>query len=237
MRKTWVMVWLVAMLMAVGCQSQPFERETLTPLGEQSSMSVLFDVMYTTPAQLVTDDTVVIEIPFHDDLALISVARVDRSTQSLQLLGMNHLGVKLFHVAHDGRSPSVVFAAGPLEERKDILLSIAQDTWRIYFDVTPQFETSARRHDTTLVMKRKTDEGTLSFTIAGHPGRLIEKKLSTWWGDRWRISYFNYQPVKEAGQLAEGKVRMLHPAGIVLDNSKYHYRIIVHNRKWREVGS
>jgi hypothetical protein len=49
---------------------------------------------------------------------------------------------------------------------------------------------------------------------------LLEKRLEGFWGTIWRVRYYRYAP--ESGGL--------YPRGIVMDNERFHYRIIVKNR-------
>jgi hypothetical protein len=134
-------------------------------------------------------------------------------------------------VAYVDGQPVIRFAAPPLKERSQVLLSLAADAWHIYFDLLPTHSWKARRSDTRLELREKTGQGTIHYTLAGQPAVLIEKSRSTTWrGTRWRVRYYDYTP---AGSIASGaSPDWRHPSGIVLDNKTYHYRIIIKNRKW-----
>ena len=265
--KAWLMVvtlcvmgWLMGSL--TGCASPPFERQTLVPLGVTSPQQVLGNLGRGMPTRLVTDDTVVIKAPFRDELAVLSVVKIDRLAVSLELMGMSHTGVKLFHVAYEDGKPVIRYAAPPLVEQKQVLESLATDSWHIYFDLLPELEAWQKTSWDDMTFKRKTEQGNLTYTVAriaenkDAPPRtvLIEKKLSTWTGTKWRVRYYHYQQqtkadsqgdadasisenaISEASDARDASHLKLHPAGIVLENKKYHYRIVVKNRKWRELS-
>lgn len=106
-----VCVLMGLMLAAAGCQSQPFVRGELPALGTTSNQALLDDVARQTPKGVTTDDTVIIQAPFRDDMALLSVAKIDRVHRSLELLGLSPVGMKLFHVAYVDGKPVVRYAA------------------------------------------------------------------------------------------------------------------------------
>jgi len=49
---------------------------------------------------------------------------------------------------------------------------------------------------------------------------LLEKRLTRWICPVWRVKFYEYTPTREC----------VFPRGMVLDNTRYHYRIVVKNR-------
>lgn len=264
-RCCWTLFIAAAMLVffLAGCASEPFKRQTVVPMGVTSPQQVLEKLAHGLPTSIVTDDTVVIQAPFRDDMAVLSVVKIDRINVTLELMGMSHTGVKLFHVAYENGKPVIRYAAPPLADQKQVLESLATDSWHIYFDLLPELAAWKKTSWDKMAFERKTEQGTLKYTLMRiakdktSPARtvLAEKKLATWTGTKWRVRYFHYSQQPEPA--AKPKVSLtapadlknppaatpelednikLHPAGIVLDNEKYHYRIIVKNRSWREVA-
>jgi hypothetical protein len=60
--------------------------------------------------------------------------------------------------------------------------------------------------------------------MGGSQSILLEKRQAGLFGTIWRAQYFDYTT-------AEGG---LYPRGIVMDNSRYFYRIVVKNRDWQK---
>jgi hypothetical protein len=176
----------------------------------------------TIPEQFTSDDTVIIRAPFHDDMAVLGVLNVDRKARTYELYGLNPLGVEFFHVGGDRHGPAIRSAIPPLMAHQDLLLSIARDIERMYFDLVPGDDSKARVQSTRVIFSRRTDEGTLASELGDEPAVLLDKHLDGFFGSVWRVSYYDYRP-------ALGK---LYPHAIVMDNGKYHYQIIVKNRDW-----
>lgn len=238
-----------SLLLLTGCTSEPFKHQTLIPMGVTAPQQILDKLARSMPTSIVTDDTVVIQAPFRDDLAVLSVVKIDRINVTLELMGMSHTGVKLFHVAYVDGQPLIRFAAPPLAKQTQVLESLATDSWHIYFDLLPELDSWKKTSWDNMTFERKTSNGKLTYTVAriaktkdvAPATVLTEKQLSTWTGTKWRIRYFQYEPPTQS-QVEDGNISTpavnakRHPTGIVLDNKKFHYRIIVKNRQWQEVS-
>lgn len=174
----------------------------------------------TVPNRFDSDDTVIIEAPFNHDLEVLGVLRVDRPAGTFELIGLNPLAVKFFDLTSNRQGATIRFAIAPLLAHREILLSVAQDIRRIYFDLTPSETAKAEIEPTTVRFSEKNSEGTLIYEFGGDPQVLLEKRLDGFFGAIWRVQYFQYA--------SNGST--LYPRGIVLDNSRFHYRIIVKNR-------
>jgi hypothetical protein len=174
----------------------------------------------TIPNHFDSDDTVIIEAPFNHDLEVLGVLRVDRTAGTFELIGLNPLAVKFFDLASDRQGATIRYAITPLLRHREILLSIAQDIRRMYFDLTPSETAKAEVEPTMVRFTEKIPDGTLIYEFGGDPTVLLEKRLEGFFGAIWRVQYFQYTPDGTS----------LYPRGIVMDNSRFHYRIIVKNR-------
>ena len=101
-------------------------------------------------------------------------------------------------------------------------ISIANDIRHIYLEIVPPqaAKTQIRREE--VIYYSRIDGGTVYYTFGGEPTVLLEKRLRGFWGDKWRVQYFDYR--SENGKL--------YPHGITVDNGSYFYRIIIKNRGW-----
>jgi hypothetical protein len=208
---------LSMMLMVAGCYADPFTRAPLPRLIHPDPEMIRDHFAHDLPNRFTSDDTVIIESPFVQ-IVVLAVLRVNRSAGTFELIGLNPLGVELFHLSGNRHKSTVDSAVPPLMRHRRVLLSIADDIRRIYFNLTPpdnagvQIEkTSVRFHDRKLV-----------YEFGDVPTVLLDKHMDGPLGAIWRVRYFKYL------QGAAG----LYPRGIVMDNNHFHYRIVVKNRSW-----
>lgn len=177
----------------------------------------------TIPSAFITDDTVIIHAPFHD-IAVLGVVKIDRSAGTFELVGLNQLGVGLFDVGGDQSHVVVHFAIPPLDQRKDLLVSIGQDVRRMYYDLVPSPAAKVESRHTFVRFNQRNDAGTLIYEMGDEPAVLLEKRQAGIFGTIWRVRYFDYTTVPGG----------LYPRGIVMDNNRYFYRIVVKNRDWQK---
>jgi hypothetical protein len=114
-------------------------------------------------------------------------------------------------------------AIGPWLDHKDILLAIARGIQHIYFNPAPDSTATVAVSFTHVDFKQKTAEGTISYQFGMEPTVLLQKQLDGIFGPVWRARYYDYRP---------GTGGKLFPAGIVLDDNPFHYRLIIKNRDW-----
>ena len=162
----------------------------------------------------------IIQAPFHNNLAVLGVLRVNRVAGTFELVGLNHLGVKLFDLSGDRRGTTVRFAIPPLAKQQDVLVAIGEDIRRMYFDLVPGQGAEAQIERTDVKFTQKESGGRLVYLFGGQPGVLLEKRMIGFFGAVWRVRYYRYKSQETS----------LYPAGIVMDNNQFFYRIIVKNR-------
>jgi len=205
-----------------GCAQEPFTRPPLPVLNNPDPQAMRESFARTIPEQFTSDDTVIIRASFHDDLAVLGVLNVDRKAGTYELYGLNPLGVEFFHVGGDKNGPAIRSAIPPLMAHQDLLLAIARDIERMYFDLVPDASSKADVRTTRVLFSEGTREGMLVEEFGDLPAVLLEKHLDGFFGPVWRVRYYDYRP-------ASGK---RYPHAMVMDNSRYHYQIIVKNRDW-----
>ena len=166
------------------------------------------------------DDTVIIEPPFHDSISALGELVIDRQAGTFQLVGLDHLGVTLLQISGDSHGSTVDYAVPELIEHKDLLIAMGQDIWRMFFDLVPTKTAKVEFADNAAWYSEDTPGGTLIYELGGNPVVLVQKYLDGFFGAVWRVRYYQYAS-------SDGS---LYPYGIVMDNSRYHYRIIVKNR-------
>jgi hypothetical protein len=224
--KTRVLAMFLAVLLVAllgGCAAEPFERPPLPELMNPNPSAMRAEFAARLAGRFLSDDTVIIEAPLRDDMAVLGVLQVDRAAGTLELMGMNHMGLKLFHLGAGEGDAAIRYALPPLMEQKDVLLSMAADTRRMYLDLVPAEGATVKIRETYVRFSQETPEGTLVYEFGGVPTVLLEKRLEGLLGTIWRARYYDYA---EAGTA-------LYPRGVVMDNERFGYRIIVKNRNWQ----
>jgi hypothetical protein len=210
-------VWLVLFLAATACTHDPFPAEQPSTLQTPDPAAIRESFAKSLPDHFISDDTIIVQAPFHDDLAFLGVLRVDRSKKTFELAGLNHTGIKLFEIAGNPDGSIVIKdAVPPLMQQKEILLAVGTDIQRMFLDLTPDQNAKVTVDKTEIKFKT----GDIVRKLGGSPVVLLEKREDGFFGAAWRVRYYRYTS-------SDGK---LYPRGLVMDNGHYHYRIIVKNR-------
>jgi hypothetical protein len=211
-----VKIWWAMIVLLTGCAAQPFAREPLPILQNPDAQAMRQSFAASIPAKFVSDDTIVVSVPFHSDMAFLTVMRADRTAGKFEIAALNLTGIKLFDITSDSSGAIVQYAVPPLEKHKDILLMVAAAIREMFLDLTPPAESKTNARKT----KVQYVNGNMVYQIGGNPAVLLEKKEDGLLGFKWRVQYFRY--ASDSGRL--------YPRGLVMDNGTYHYRIVWKNR-------
>jgi hypothetical protein len=210
-------LWLVIVLLfTAGCAHDPFPRESLPALQNPDPNAMRDAFAKSIPDRFVSDDTIIVQAPFLDDMAFLGVLRVDRTKGTFKLAGLNHTGIKLFELSGDTNEITINNAVPPLMEHKEILLAVGTDIRRMFFDLIPDPGSKITVEKTEVKFKTAN----VVRKLGGAPVSLLEKREDGFFGASWRVRYYRYAA-------NDGN---LYPRGLVMDNGQYHYRIIVKNR-------
>jgi hypothetical protein len=207
----------LAFFALAGCAKIPFPEEPLPKLNIGPSV-ILQQVARPLPIRFTSDDTIILQAPFHDDLAFLGVLRVDRSAGTFEFVALSHVGIKLFALTGDRNNVNVAFILPPLESFRKILIGFGFDIARMYLDLIPDPNSKMDIDSNEVEFTDKHSGQTVDYYFGGNPLHLLEKHSGFF--NSWRVRYFNYT-AESAG---------LYPRGVVMDNGRYHYRIIVKNR-------
>jgi hypothetical protein len=211
---------LLAMLVAGCAGAPPFPEASLVPLGNADPQAVVerFKSGNADTFQLL--NTIVFEYTWFT-FAGIGYLDVNATDQSYKVACMNHMGVKLLEITGNRDGILSQFAIGPLAEKGDIGHAVGDDIVRVYFDLIPSAQAHITQKKDRIVFRQQSGAGALQYVFAGEPTDLRTK---TYYEDDqavWRVSYYDYQ-------LQEGKH---FPMGIVLQNYRYGYRLIVRQKE------
>ena len=213
-------VWIFLCEVAAGCAPAPFVADPLPPLQNPNPATLRDTFLRAMPRQFVSEDSIIIQAPFHHDMAALGVMRVDRTAGTFELVVMNQTGLKLLAMSGNRSGVVVNFAIGPLMQHKDLLQLVGRDVGRIFLDEVPSSAQGARIGSNSVQFRDKQSDGTVYYEFGGDPPVLLEKWADGFFGSIWRVRYYHYAPHPGG----------LYPRGIVMDNAQLHYRIIVKNR-------
>lgn len=220
MNQRWPAPAMMLLALIAGCAAEPFVRPPLPLLKDVNPQAMRDGFAHSLPARFTSDDTVIIHAPFRHDMAILGVLRVNRPADTFELVGLNQLGVQLFYLSGDSHGDTIRSALPPLLKQKDVLLAMAEDIRRMYFNLVPENDAEIETDSTTVRFTQDAKHGELVYEFGGDPAVLLEKRQNGCFGASWRVRYYDY--ASSSGSL--------YPRGLVMDNGHYHYRIIVKNR-------
>ena len=143
----------------------------------------------------------------------VGYVAVNRPEQSFALACMNPLGIKLFDISATNDVIACTLAIPDIPHKDAFARVVAADIRDIYLDLVPAEQAEARKTRDSIIFAQSADGGRVEHIFAGAEGMLVEKRL----GSRRRIRYYDYME----------KDGSYYPKGIVLDNRKYRYRLVL----------
>ncbi len=176
MSQRWAALAMLLLAPIAGCAAEPFVRPPLPLLNDVNPQAMRDSFADRLPARFTSDDTLIIQAPFHHDVAILGVLRVNRAAGTFEMVGLNQLGVQLFYLSGDRNGEAVRSAIGPLQKQKDVLLAIAQDIRRMYFNLVPEKDAKIEIDSTTVRFTQATKHGELVYEFGGDPAVLLEKR-------------------------------------------------------------
>jgi hypothetical protein len=210
------------MMLVAGCASAPFQEAALVPLESADPHAVVERFRSGNAERFQLLNTIVFEYTWFT-FGGIGYIEVNAKDRFYKVACMNHMGVKLFEVSGNQDGVLSQSAIGPLADRGDIARAVGDDIIRVYFDLVPSDQARLAQKKNRLVFRQPSEEGALEYVFAGEPTALRTK---TYYEDNravWRVSYYDYL-------LKNGKQ---FPMGIVLQNYRHGYRLIVRQKEIR----
>jgi outer membrane biogenesis lipoprotein LolB len=213
---------VVIMMLVAGCATVPFHEAALVPLQSADPQVVVERFRSGNPESFQLLNTIVFEYTWFT-FGGIGCLEVNAKDRFYKVALMNHMGVKLFEVSGNRDGVLSQSAIGPLADKGDIARAVGDDIMRVYFDLVPSAEARVAHKKNRLVFRQPSDAGALEYVFAGEPTVLRTK---TYYEDNravWRVSYYDYLIKNEKH----------FPAGIILQNYRHGYRLIVRQKEIR----
>lgn len=157
------------------------------------------------------------------EMAALGMASVDRTNRSFAVTCLTPIGVKLFDVVCAQGRVEGRFVHPELAKRGgDLAQAAGADLVHTYLDLQPPEGTPFQARDGRLVFAAADATGVTEYCYAGRDGRLAEKTRLEEGRRVWTVAYRGYAP-DAAGLLV--------PTGILIENRKYGYRLVVSARE------
>lgn len=201
-----------------GCAGVPFERPARVPMGGADPAAVARAFGERTPRRFSLVATILFRYNWLRKMSAIGCIDVDATRREFTVACFNPLGVKLFEIASAGNEVVRRDVFPALAEKGDVAGAVARDIGRVYFDLLPPAGAIPRNHPRKIEFRAPAEGGEVRHVFAGPSGDLTEKR---WYDEKgslvWRVSYYEYRD-ERAGRI---------PRGVVLDNFKHGYRLVV----------
>jgi hypothetical protein len=147
----------------------------------------------------------------------LGFADIKRDDEAFSVVCMNHMGVKLFEVYGNREGINAPFVMDELKRGGNIAVAVGEDIKRIYFNLLPSAGAAIEKEKYRILFRQPSGRGIMEYSFGGIGYSLVEKNYYEDNIPVWRVSYYEYKD-------NNGK---LYAGGIVMDNFRYSYRLII----------
>ncbi len=213
---------VIIFLHLTGCAGIPFQKAGRVPIGkiEPSEIKEQFALML--PEKFRIINSMVFEYK-GEAVSFIGYSDVDALEKIFTVVGLNQVGIKLFELTGNNDKTELKFAIEEFTKRGNFADAVADDIKKIYFNRLPGAGAKASREKYEIVFARNENGATIEHVFAGAGNLLVEKRCTVDNIALWNVYYYEYR-------IENGK---LYPAGIILENYKYDYRLILRLKEIR----
>ncbi len=211
------LLWMPMLFLLAGCASIPFETPPKADYRDVDPQEVVTEFDRAVAQDFELLESVVFHF-FGKQMTGMGYLAVDAGKQSFMLSCMTPAGIKLFEFKGVGDKVETLFMPPQLEKvQAHFSESVAQDIRRIYLGWTPSENAKLKHKQHSLVYREKVGGLKVEYVFEGPQHTLARKVYSRGWRTQSVIHYFNYEEVD--GQL--------YPFGVVLENKRFHYRLVL----------
>jgi len=213
---------VIILLHLTGCASIPFQSAERVPIGkiEPGEVKERFALML--PEKFRIINSMVFEFK-GEAVSFIGYSDIDSLEKTFTVVGLSPVGIKLFELTGNNNKTELKFAIEEFAKIENFAEAVAGDIKKIYFDRLPGAGARASRGKYEIVFARDENGATIEHVFAGAGNLLVEKRCAVDNIAVWSVYYYEYR-------IENGK---LYPAGIILENHKYDYRLILRLKEIR----
>ena len=214
---TWIMVLCLA-----GCSTIPFQSAPVMSMEkvEPGFVKEQFSLMLPDRFQIIS--TIAFEYK-GQSMSFIGYSDIDAKEKIFTVAGINQVGIKLFEITGNSDKTELKFAIEEFTKKGNFTEAVAGDIRKIYFNRLPADSSKVYKKKHEIVFVQDEPGAIIEFVFAGPGNLLVEKRCIVDNQAIWRVNYYEYRE-------KNGK---LHPAGIILENIKYGYKLIMRLKEIR----
>ena len=218
----YLLIPVIILLHLTGCAGIPFQKAERVPIGKIEPGEVKEQFALMLPEKLRIINSMVFEYK-GEAVSFIGYSDVDTLNKTFTVVGLNQVGIKLFELTGNNDKTELRFAVEEFTKRGNFAEAVAGDIKKIYFDRLPGAGAKASREKYETVFARNEDGATIEHVFAGAGNLLVEKRCTVDNIAVWNVYYYEYHIENDK----------LYPAGIILENHKYDYRLILRLKEIR----
>jgi len=212
----------IILLCLAACSTIPFQKTPLTSMenAEPGAVREKFSLMLPDRFQIISTITFDFKRQF---ISFIGYSDIDTKEKTFTVAGLNQVGIKLFEITENKGETELRFAIEEFANKGNLAEAVAGDIRKTYFDRLPSDRAKIYKKKHAVVFVQDEPEGIIEFIFAGPGSLLVEKRCIVDNQVVWSVNYYEYR-------IENGK---LHPAGIILDNIKYGYKLTMRLKEIR----
>lgn len=210
------------MLCLAGCSTIPFQAAPgmLMENAESGTVKENFSLLLPDRFQIIS--TIAFEYK-GQSVSFIGYSDIDTKGKTFIVAGIHQSGMKIFEITGDSDKTELRFAIEDFTKKGNFAEAVGGDIRKIYFDRLPSDSSKAYKKKHEIVFVQEEPKAIMEFVFAGPGNLLVEKRCIVDNQAIWRVNYYEYR-------IENGK---LHPAGIILENIKYGYKLTMRLKEIR----
>ncbi len=206
------------------CYSPPFRKPELKPVSGVKPHEVSKRYSAKLAPSFETENTVIFRF-FRNEIPALGYARVNRTTESYEIVCLSHTGAQLFHISGDKDGNNhLVHAMPEFREYPGFADAVGNDIRRIYFDLVPDPSAEPEMRRNKIRFRQPKKDKTIEYVFGGRENMLLKKRARSDFRILWEVSFFEYFDAPD--DVPEYSF----PGGVVLHNREHRYRLIIKTR-------
>lgn len=205
-----------------GCAGIPFQQAERVPMEKAEPGKVIEQFGAMLPEKFQVINTIVFEY-MGEAVSFIGYSDIDTLEKTFIIAGLNPVGIKLFELTGNNEKTELKFAIEEFTKRGNFAEAVAGDIKKIYFNRLPGTGAKSYKRKYEIVFAQSENGATIEYVFAGTGNLLVEKRCIVDNSAVWSVYYYEYR-------IENGK---LYPAGIIVENYKYDYKLILRLKEIR----
>ena len=199
-----------------GCRNIPFKETELVPLQIKAPEEIPLIFEQRMPEKFTLLNSLVFNYFWHS-FSSLGVCKVDINTDSIIVVGMNQMGIKLFELSGKPGSVECNFAIEELKKYKKFPETVITDIHRVYFNQFSHLDANVVTSKYKICFVIPYQKGKIHYCFGGKDLCLLEKKYVENGDELWKVTFYEYTLINSK----------LFPKGIIFDNFEHDYQLVI----------